>query len=147
MASEWRVVQGWRPGDLRATGVAPDAPDGGHTRWCPRCGCKLSRYAAAHETYCAPCERVLVSEGQLTLPPFEPEASSAEQARAAVTDRGRRSRKPGEPVPHNWAAIQASVEARRKPGSKWSRECACGGRKGSGAVMCRACRYPDRWVA
>jgi hypothetical protein len=29
------------------------------TRWCPRCACRLSRYALQSEVYCAPCAAVL----------------------------------------------------------------------------------------
>ena len=67
--------------DTRAAAAPPPS------QACPRCGCNLSRYRDAWETHCAPCTRVLVTEGQLTLPAFEPEwTSGAEQARAAVTE-------------------------------------------------------------
>lgn len=53
---------------------------------CERCGCKLSRYRDAWESACAACQRVLVAEGRLVVPIFDPAAtSSAELARLAAT--------------------------------------------------------------
>jgi hypothetical protein len=155
-------IRGWSPWNSpQATRLEPPP-----AAECERCGCKLSRYRDAYERHCAPCTRVLGTEGALVVPDFEatPEpVSSAERARQAVTAATRR------PPPLTLEQKQASrhykpctcgrdwhkkrtnhckhceADRRRTPGTPGSSFCAkCGERKGhNGGGLCRLCRYPD----
>ena len=152
-----RRVEGLPVG--RMVPAQPQAP-GAPAAACKRCGCRLSRYRDHWEEHCAACRTVLVAEGALRVPTFEPvETTSADQARRAVTAaKPRKRRLTAAEKAENWRYDACACgrglkrtdrkrcrecynDARRVPGARWSATCACGGKKSKGAEMCMRCRY------
>ncbi len=118
---------------LSSSYAAPSA------RTCPRCGCRMSRYATQSETMCAPCSS--------TVHPWTPPEPRLEHA---LTRRGELYRL--------YKGTECACGAPKAAGAKRCKRCHlafianpspyhgrvcphCAGPKSIGAAMCFTCRY------
>jgi hypothetical protein len=111
------------------------------TRWCPRCGARLSRYASQSETMCAPCQGVV--HPWIAPLPRTP-ADELERRRLAWAANDTLTCECGAPKSRGAQSCVHCYIARISNKDPWhGPDCPhCGGHKAIDARMCHHCRYP-----
>jgi hypothetical protein len=109
------------------------------TRYCA-CGTRMSRYAGASETRCAPCEA--------RLNPWQPPLP-LERRRDAWREYTTTTCKCGAPKSAGAKrCLRCHIAAIGLGHPEWyGKTCACGGPKSEESRMCHKCRYPKTGAA